>query len=91
MVNQVLCAVTNVAIAFDASMITTCCRFNCNSLNLLGLSLLTTLNLYIPSFFFVCELFLKCIDSLAEFFLGLDMFLILLLEIVNFNYVLLYL
>ena len=93
MVNHVFCAITDMAKAFDTSMLTpwTCRCLNINSLNLLGLSLPPTLNLYIPSFFFVCELFFKDIDTRIEFYLSLLMFFIHLLEIVNFRNVILYL
>ena len=93
MVNHVFCAITDMSKAFDTSILTTwtCCCLNSNSLNLLGLSLLPTLNLYIPSFFFVCELLFKDIDTCIEFYLCLLMFFINLLEIVKFRNVILYL
>ena len=92
MIDHILSAVTDMAIAFNASL-TTCCstNFDCNGLNLLGLSLLSTLNLYIPSFFFVCKLLFKDIDPCIEFCLSLFMFLTLFLKLVSLDYVFLYL
>ena len=86
MVNKVLGAVTDVSKAFDTSLLSTC--LHCNSLDLLCFGLSTTLNHYIPSFFFVFELLFKFLDLLFEFFLSLFMLLILGPELVNFTYVL---
>ena len=81
------------AIAFNATMLTTCSstNFNCNGLNLLGLSLLSTLNLYIPPFFLVCKLLFKNIDPCIQFRLSLFMFITLFLKLDSLLNVFLYL